>query len=186
VSDPALAQLRLLAEAASKEVERAIILFETARPARTTPALFDRFADTSAASAFVLIRTSLHRETALALCRIWDTQKGSKQNGGKQNGGNLRMEDVRKELERPATRGAIKRLFLTGSHLQEIDSVDDTQMRFWLEGLAAQDAQSIASYADRRAQSALKLAKIIAYLKARDELCRELGDGVMEAAYRGG
>lgn len=68
-------RLNNLVDTARQEIELAIMLHETWRPAAYDTGLHSRIGTSYAAHAFQIIRLSLRRELLLALTRVWDTNK---------------------------------------------------------------------------------------------------------------
>lgn len=66
-------RLKSIVDTAQQEIELAVILHETWRPAAYDAALHARIGTSYAAHAFQIIRLSLRRELLLALTRVWDT-----------------------------------------------------------------------------------------------------------------
>lgn len=66
-------QLKKVVDTACQEIELAVMLHETWRPAAYDSDLHVRIGASYAGHAFLVIRLSLRRELLLALCRVWDT-----------------------------------------------------------------------------------------------------------------
>ncbi|OYT95455.1 MAG: hypothetical protein CFE49_12655 [Pseudomonas sp. PGPPP3] len=68
-------RLKNIVDTARQEIELAVMLHETWRPAAYDTGLHARIGTSYAAHAFQIIRLSLRRELLLALTRVWDTNQ---------------------------------------------------------------------------------------------------------------
>lgn len=66
-------RVQRMVDTACQEIELAVMLHETWRPAANDADLHVRIGASYAGHAFLVIRLSLRRELLLALCRVWDT-----------------------------------------------------------------------------------------------------------------